>query len=342
MTRFARRFLAVAATAALLVTAGCSGEAGPDNSEDPDDVTLDEITYLTGFGAFGREAFAWVALDKGYFEEEGIAATIEPGQGAGDNVALVTSGQADFAQADFTGALILWGQEASQDFTVVGAVHQRTLTGIISLEENGISSPADLENATIGDLVPGSVNYLLFPTYANLAGIDASTITWENAPPQDLPGLLAAGTVDAVGQFMVGQPLIEAAAQRPATTLPFSDYITDLYGGVLITSKRLADEDPDLVQRFTRALLRGLQYSIENPEETGEILVRYREEQRAEVAAAETELLAAYVRPLAPGDAFGSLDEQRVAQSIAVLEGAGAIPAGIIPADLVRFDLAPR
>jgi NitT/TauT family transport system substrate-binding protein len=344
MTRHARRFLAVAAATALLIVSGCSDNGdnnGSDNGDDPP--ALDEVTYLTGFGAFGREAFAWVALDKGFFEEEGIAATIEPGQGAGDNVALVTSGQAQFAQADFTGAMILWGEGVSQDFTVVGAVHQRTLTGIMSLEGEDISTPTDLEGKTIGDLVPGSVNYLLFPTYANLAGIDESTVTWESALPPDLPGLLAEGAVDAVGQFMVGQPLIEnAAGGRQAVTLPYSDFITDLYGGVLITSKQLADEDPDLVERFTRALLRGLEYSIQNPEETGEILVQYREEQNAEVAAREVELLAAYVRPLSPGQPFGVLEEQRVAQSIAVLEAAGAIPAGITPAELVRFELVPH
>ena len=297
---------------------------------------------MTGFGAFGREAFAWVALDKGFFEEEGIEATIEPGRGAGDNVALVTSGQAQFAQADFTGATLLWGQGVSQDFTAFAAIHQRTLTGIITLAGNDIQVPTDLEGKIVGDIVPGSVNYTLFPTYAELAGINAEEVTWQNAPPQDLPGLLAQDKVDAIGQFMVGQPLIENAAQgREVITLPYSDYLTDLYGGVLITSKELADEDPDLVQRFSRALLRGLEYSVENPEETGEILVKYQEEQNAEVAAREVELLAAYVRPLSPNEPYGVLDGQRVAQSIAALEAAGAIPAGITPEDLVRFDLAP-
>jgi NitT/TauT family transport system substrate-binding protein len=341
MMRYARSFLAVAA-AAMLVVSGCTSDgAGNQTDDDNGDRPLDEVTYLTGFGAFGREAFAWLALDKGFFEEEGIAATIEPGTGAGDNVAFVTSGQAHFAQADFTGAMILWGGGTSQDFTVVAAVHQNTLTGIISLEGNDISTPTDLEGKTIGDLVPGSVNYLLFPTYANLADIDESTITWENAPPQDLAGLLAQGQVDAVGQFMVGQPLIEGVSGRQAVTLPYSDFITDLYGGVIITSKQLADEDPDLVQRFTRALLRGLEYSIANPEETAEILIKYRDDQNPEWAAGEAELLGAYVRPLLPGQPFGVLEEQRVAQSIAVLEAAGAIPAGITPADLVRFDLVP-
>ena len=341
MRRHTRRFFVGAVASAMLLLGSCSN-ADDDGGNASGNEPLDEVTYLTGFGAFGRESYAWVALEKGYFEEEGIAATIQTGTGAGDNVALVSSGQAQFAQVDLTGAMLLWGQEASQEFTVVAAIHQRTLTGIMTLEGNDIDSPTDLEGKTIGDIVPGSVNYTLFPTYAQLAGIDPDKVTWENAPPQELAGLLGSGRVDAIGQFMVGVPLVAAAAGgREVISLPYSDYRTDLYGGVIITSKQLAQDDPDLVQRFTRALLRGLEYTIENPQEAAEILVKYQPEQNPEVAAAEVELMANYVRPLSPGEPFGLITEERVAQSIAVLEAAGAIPAGITPQDLVQFDLVP-
>src|SRR5690606_819059 len=98
MRRHTRRLSVGAASAAMLLLGSCS-DGGGNGGTSPDGEALDEVTYLTGFGAFGRESFAWVALEKGYFEEEGIAATIQRGTGAGDNVALVTSGQAQFAQA---------------------------------------------------------------------------------------------------------------------------------------------------------------------------------------------------------------------------------------------------
>jgi NitT/TauT family transport system substrate-binding protein len=342
MTRQLRR-LTVAAATVLLLASACASNGGSEGDGNGDLVEPARVTYLTGFGTFGREAYAYVALDKGYFTEESIEVDIQPGGGTIPNITQTVEGVADFALADFTGVLLAYGGDlVPRDFRVVAAVQQQTVFSIIALEGSGITSPRDLEGKLIGD-GPGSFGPLLFPAYANLAGIDADLVTIDNnIQPQNLPASLASGAVDAIGQFLLGKPTIEAASGRTAIVLPFSDYLRDLYGISLVTATETAENDPELVQRFTRALLRGLQYSIENPEETGEILVRYREEQRAEVAAAETELLAAYVRPLAPGDAFGSLDEQRVAQSIAVLEGAGAIPAGIIPADLVRFDLAPR
>jgi NitT/TauT family transport system substrate-binding protein len=53
------------------------------------------------------------------------------------------------------------------------------------------------------------------------------------------------------------------------------DYGIHFYGDVLITTDELIAQDPDLVQRFTRALLKGWTYAVENPESTGEFVQKY-------------------------------------------------------------------
>ena len=98
----------------------------------------------------------------------------------------------------------------------------------------------------------------LFETYANLAGFDADKVEIQHAPPQELASLLATGAVDVIGQFAVGEPLIETTAGEEAILLPYSEYLTDLYGVVLYTATETATENPDLVRRFTSALMRGL------------------------------------------------------------------------------------
>lgn len=47
---------------------------------------LDKVTYLTAFGAVGRDAFAWVAQEKGYFKESGLDVTIQLGAATGENL----------------------------------------------------------------------------------------------------------------------------------------------------------------------------------------------------------------------------------------------------------------
>jgi NitT/TauT family transport system substrate-binding protein len=53
------------------------------------------------------------------------------------------------------------------------------------------------------------------------------------------------------------------------------DYGIHFYGDVLITTDELIAQDPDLVQRFTRALLNGWTYAVENPETIGGFVQKY-------------------------------------------------------------------
>lgn len=340
MRRLTRRF-AVVALATALVATGC-GDSGSGEDEEGNSGAKDNVTYLTSFGTFGRDAYAYVAKEKGFFDQAGINVDIKPGAGTGENLKSIASGKAQFVPVDFTGALLQFGGGKAKDFTAVAAIQQRTMAAIISLDGNGISAPKDLEGKKIAD-APGSVVNMLFPTYAKLAGVDHNKVTWVQAPPPQLPATLAGGGVQAIGQFVVGKPTIEAAAQgKKAVVLPYSDHLTDLYGNALVTSSKLAKENPDLVKRFTAALLKGLQYSIENPKETGDILVENQPTQKAAPAAAEVQLMAAYVKSDGSGVPVGAFDSQRVARSIAIMQGAGAIPPGITPEQLVNFDLVPK
>jgi NitT/TauT family transport system substrate-binding protein len=185
---------------------------------------------------------------------------------------------------------------------------------------------------------------VMFPVYAKAAGIDAGKVQFVPSAPPSLPQLLVSGQVNGIGQFVVGTPLIEAAAKgRKAVVLPYGDFVPELYGNMLVTSKDLASKDPQLVQRFTQALLKGLQYSIEHPDELGQILKKFQPTQNADVATAEMRLMAAFVKPDGFAGPLGALEEPRVARVIQILGDAGAIPAGsLTPGDLASFALAPK
>jgi NitT/TauT family transport system substrate-binding protein len=118
--------------------------------------------------------------------------------------------------------------------------------------------------------------------------------------------------------------------------------MTDLYGNVLITSSKIAKEKPEMVKRFTGALLRGLEYAIANPKEAGDILKENVEGANPVAAAAELELMAAFVRSAGSGVTVGTIDSRRVARSIAILQGAGVIRAGMTPEKIIDFNLAPK
>jgi NitT/TauT family transport system substrate-binding protein len=323
---------AVLFTVVLAVT-GCGG--GP-----PVDQT--KVNYLTSFNTFGRDAYAYVAQERGFFEQAGLDVTITPGTGSVDVLKLVAGGRADFGVADFTATAITVAKE-KLPVTTIAAVHQKSLAAIVALEGGGISKPADLEGKKIGDQ-PGSTNQVMFPVYAKAAGIDPAKVQFVPSAPPSLPQLLAAGQVDGIGQFVVGKPLIEAAAKgRKAVVLPYGDLVPDLYGNALVTSKEIASTKADLVARFTGALLKGLRYAIEHPDEAGQILKKYQPTQDAGVATAEIGLMAPYVEPDGFSGPAGELTRPRVEKIISTLVTAGAFPAGAVrPDDLASFELAPK
>jgi NitT/TauT family transport system substrate-binding protein len=184
--------------------------------------------------------------------------------------------------------------------------------------------------------VAGGAPWLLFPAYARLAGVDLRTVRWVHAEAAQLPPALAAGRVEGIGTFVVARPSVEKAARgRTVVVLPYSDVLTDLYGNALLAATRVVRDDPDLVRRFAQALLKGLVYAVEHPEEAGQILHRRVPAQDPATAAAELTLMRPYVRV---NGAVGAIEPTRVARAIAILSGAGVLTGPLEPDDVVAFD----
>jgi NitT/TauT family transport system substrate-binding protein len=125
--------------------------------------------------------------------------------------------------------------------------------------------------------------------------------------------------------------------QKKVVTLPWDQYITDLYGNALITTPKLLQSNPDLVKRFRSAILKSLEYTINNPDEAGEIIHKVQASLDPKIAAQEVRLIAPYVRG---GASIGAFDQSRVARAIAILQGAGTIPAGLTPDALIDWGIA--
>ena len=337
---FTRALATIAAVTTLVSAAGCSDDSEPASGSEQ---SLEKITYLTSFGTFGRDAYAYVAKEKGYFQDAGFDVDIKPGSGTLDNLKAVVGGQAQFTPLDLTGLLLAAGKKdgAITGFAAVAGIQQRTMAAIISLEGNGIATAKDLEGKTLTDS-PSSVVRNLFPTYAKAAKIDYTKVTWQNGTPQTLMGTLASGKTAGIGQFVVGKPTVEFIAKgKKAVVLPYSDYLQDLYGNVLVTSASYAKSNPDKTKKFAEALLKGLEDSITKPAEAGDVLKKYVPTANPQAAAAELTLMEPFVRSEAAGLPVGALESGRVARSIALLQASGQIEPGLTPEKVIDFGLVP-
>ena len=322
----------------LLAAAACDSNSSSKSTSS----AKDHITYVTAFGAAGRDAFAWVAEQKGYFRQAGIDVKIELGKATGENLKTLASGKAQFTSLDLTGAMIsadVKNSTAYRDFRAVLAIHQRTLVSIMAMQGSGISTPKDLKGKKIA-AAANSVNQLLFPGYAKLAGIDTAGIQWIAVQPVQLGPALASGKADALSTFLIGRPTIEKATvqakSKHVVVFPYSTYLPDLYGNATVTTASIAAKKPDLVKRFRTAMLKALKYTIQHPDEAGKLLHAKHPETDATVATAEIKLMTPSVT--AEGESsIGLITEARMQRAITSLQNAGVIQPGMTPQDVVDF-----
>jgi NitT/TauT family transport system substrate-binding protein len=116
--------------------------------------------------------------------------------------------------------------------------------------------------------------------------------------------------------------------------MPYSDYLKNRYGNVIVTRSGLLSNDRDLVARFTGAALKGLQYTLDHPDEAAAILHSAEPTAAMPAAVGEIQAMKQFSTPV------GKLDQQRVTEGIGELEAAALMPTGLTPAQVADFSLA--
>jgi NitT/TauT family transport system substrate-binding protein len=290
-----------------------------------------EVNFMTDFGYYGRHAYFYVALEKGYYKAEGLDVNILRGQGSIDTIKKVGSGAAVIGFAD-AGALVLARANDNIPVKLFAIVYKKPPHALFSLAERGIKAPKDLEGKTLAD-TPFSAIPVIFNEYAAITGIDQSKVKWTRVEGSSMPALLATGRADAVGQFTVGEPLIASvAAPKKVTRLAFKDVGLDYYGNGLIATENTIREQPELLKAFARATLKGINDAFANPVEAGAILNKYQKQIAPDVGQAETEL----VKELAilPGQKLGVIDAKGIVRTIETFAKAYPLNTKVEPQDM--------
>lgn len=318
------RVLVVLGFCALLLAGAV--QARPDQA-------LTRVDYATSFGNFGRDAYIYVAIEKGYMRDAGFDVRVTPGTGSVDNIKLVAAGRLDYTPVDI-GALVVTRANENLPAKVVSVVHQNTMSAIFTLAESNITTPKQLEGKTLADS-PASTVRILFPLYAKKAGIDASTVKWRDAAPPALPALLATKQVDGIGQFSAGIPLaVKAAGGRSIRTHKYSKVMPGLLGIGVIASDEKIRRSPGEVRRFVRALNRGLKFAIDNPGQAGAIMHRHQPLVDPVTAANELKIMKFFVQTKPtrrPGHGIGYIDRGKIASTISVIRNGFGIRRGLPP-----------
>jgi NitT/TauT family transport system substrate-binding protein len=304
---------------------------------------LTTVDYATSFGQFGRDAYVYVAIERGYFRDAGLDVKVVPGTGSVDGIKLTAAGRLDYTPVDI-GALVVTRANESLPVKVVSVVHQNTMSAIFTLEESNIAQPRQLAGKTLADS-PASTVRILFPLYARKAGIDPASVRWRDAAPPALPALLATKQVDGIGQFSAGLPLVSrAAGGRKVRSFKYSRYLPGLLGVGVVASEDKLRDSPAEVRRFVRALNRGLQWSLDNPGRAGAILHEYVPLADPVVAAQELRIMKFFSTNRTTrtrGYGLGYIDTGKMAATISVIRNGFRITRPMPARDLYSSVAVP-
>lgn len=282
--------------AGLVFLTGCNN-TGQEPANNSAGESLQKITILLDWVPNTNHTGLFAAQNMGYFAAEGLEAEIiQPGDGG--TAQLIGAGTGEFGvsyQEDVTVA-----RSEGIPVTAIAAVIQHNTSGFASEKAQNITRPADFSGKTYGGWGSPAENAII-NAIMQKDNADFSTVNIMNIGSFDFFTSLTKG-VDFAWIFQ-GWTGIEAEIRNVELNfIPVAeiDPIFDYYTPVLIASDKTIGQNPELVQKFMRAVSRGYDYCIEHPEAAAGILLEHAPELDQELVVRSQKYLSAEYKADAP------------------------------------------
>jgi len=253
-----------------------------------DNTTLMPVTFNLTYIPNIQFAPVYVAIDQGFFADEGLDVSLFYGNEA-DLVALVGSGNQSFMIA--SGEQVLLSRAQGIPVVYVAEWYQDYPVGVVSLVETGILEPGDLKGRTVG--IPGlyGASYIGFEALRDLAQLGDTDLTLNSIGFAQVESLVAK-QVDAAVVYVANEPAILRSKGYDVNLIKVSDYL-ELVGNGLVTNEAMIKTNPGMVQSMVNALIKGIQFTYSNPERAYEISKSFVENLASEDNAVQMEILSA-------------------------------------------------
>lgn len=260
-------FTAVIVTAIAVPTTITAAEP-PQKKQELEKITLSEVAHSIFY------APQYVAIEAGYFEEEGIDLTLVNGFGADKVMTAVLSGEADIGFMGAEASIYAYQEGANDPVVNFAQLTQRAGNFLVAREEMPDFSWEDLKGKTVLGGRKGGMPQMVFEYILRQNGID---------PENDLDinqnidfGSTAAAFSGGQGDFSVEfEPSATALEQEGAGYVVASLGVDSGYVPYTSYSAKSSfmEENPEFIQKFTNALQKGMDYvQSHSPEEIARMI----------------------------------------------------------------------
>jgi len=248
------------------------------------------ITIMLAFGACGEKKLVsiklsevthsifyapqYVALNLGYFEEEGLSVELINGQGADKVMTAVLSGQADIGFSGPEAAIYVYNEGKADHAVVFAQLTKRDGSFLVGREPQPDFEWTDVKGKYIiggrkGGVPEMTLEYVLKKNGV-MPGVDVEIDT--SVQFALMAGAFTGGTGDYVALFepvastleREGKGYIVASIGKDSGEIPYTAYYA---------KKSYIEKNPQIIQKFTNAIYRGQVWvDTHTPEEVAEVL----------------------------------------------------------------------
>jgi NitT/TauT family transport system substrate-binding protein len=276
MGRPSIRWIAALAAALALALGGCGDDdsaGGGGDSSGPTKITVGTLPIANA-------APMYLGMEKGFFEAESL--TIEPqvGEGGAALIPSLLSGDAQFAFVGVIPAITAVAQEvpikivtSSDDAAKTEEEDWQTL---VVRKGSPIKGVEDLPGQTIAVNALRGLAEVVISRSLEKQGVDYREVKLLEVPFPEMPAALSQKRVDAA---LLTEPFLSAVLAEGGTQIdaPSVETLPSFPNGVYVAAEEHIAENGDVVDRFSRAMNKSLDYAQAHPEEVRRIIPTFTE-----------------------------------------------------------------
>ena len=267
-----KKWISLAAAVVLAVTALPMGvfAAKKDSTEEKlTKVTLNEVAHSIFY------APQYVAIEEGYFKDEGLDLTLVTGFGADKTMTAVISGEADIGFMGAEASVYAYQEGATDPVVNFAQLTQRAGNFLVAREEMPDFKWEDLKDKKVLGGRKGGMPEMVFEYILRKNGLDPQKDLMIDQSI-DFGSTAAAFSGDTSSDFTVEfEPSATALEKEGAGYVVASLGVDSGYVPYTSYSAKTSymEKNPEIIQKFTNALQRGMEYvQTHTPEEIARVI----------------------------------------------------------------------
>ncbi|EKN68262.1 ABC transporter substrate-binding protein [Schinkia azotoformans] len=247
----------------ILVTAcGSTSTNDGGNSPTSSDTELEKVKLL--LAAKGNPMFyAYIAKEKGFFQEEGLDVELVPEKGGANVVQQIGSGTADFGVVAVASLIPAWDQ--GMDIKVVYQINSTNLFDLIVPKYSDIKNINQLKGQAIGVTELSGAEVPMVQSLLAREGLHANEDVTLLPIGNDATTILVAFEKEKIAAYCGGaHDLVSLYTKGFQSKSLTPRAFKSLPSTAIIANGKIINERPDLVEKISRGIARGIDFSIKN------------------------------------------------------------------------------